>query len=136
VARKERERRAGLGKESPVIGERELETHRGSSPSSSESEEEEPPAPAPAPDRPSLTEREIRELRSKWNRIWNEQMNEARRNLAKARDDVYQCRAAGSFFFVPLAVDCNGVHERLTEAEARLKEVQANRYNWELLAPR
>ena len=47
--------------------------------------------PAPGPERPPLSEREIRELRSKWNRIWTEQMDEARRDLAAT---VSRVRAA------------------------------------------
>ena len=142
VARKERERRAKLGAEAPVIGDAELASGEGATFSvtgtpageaEGRADTDEPEGEAEAPE---LTEREIRDLRDKWYRLWRERMAAARKELDQARDDVYQCRAADSFFFVPLAVDCEGVDERLAEAEANLKEVQANRYNWELLLPR
>jgi hypothetical protein len=142
VARKERERRAKLGTEAPVIGDAELASGEGATFSVTGTSAGGPEAGADAgeaegeSDVPKLTEREIRDLREKWYRLWREQMAAARKEIDKARDDVYQCRTAESFFFVPLAVDCDGVEVRLAEAEANLKEIQANRYNWELLVPR
>ena len=62
-------------------------------------------------------------------------MRQAEEDLERARNDVYQCRSAERYFFVPLAVDCVGVDLRLASAEARLKRVKSNRYNWELLLP-
>jgi hypothetical protein len=142
VARREKERRAQLEEETPVIREAELENAEGDAFSTTGAEPSDredaagPEESAEDPDAPALTEKEIRDLRAKWYRLWRVQMDAARKELDKARDDVYQCRSAESFFFVPLAVDCNGVDERLAEAEAQLKEIQANRYNWELLLPR
>jgi hypothetical protein len=141
VARKERERRAKLGAEAPVIGDAELASGEGATfsvigTSAEGSEAGSDAGAAEKSDVPKPTEREIRDLREKWYRLWREQMAAARKELDKARDDVYQCRTAESFFFVPLAVDCDGVEERLADAEANLKEIQANRYNWELLVPR
>jgi hypothetical protein len=140
VAKNERARRARVGKESPapVIREKDLESVGGQPTSSTVVA----PTPAEAPEidtkepeerRP--TEKEIRDLREQWDRIWSEQMTEARKNLEVAKNDVYQCRSAERYFFVPLAIDCNGVDLRLAAAEARLKQIERNRYNWELLLP-
>lgn len=140
VAKNERARRARVGKgaPAPVIREGDLESVGGEPTSST--------VVVPKPDavlepetedaeesRPS--EKEIRDLREQWDRIWREQMDEAKKNVETARNDVYQCRSAERYFFVPLAIDCNGVDLRLAAAEARLKQVERNRYNWELLLP-
>ncbi len=146
VAQKERERRAQAQKEAApgsrpaVISEKELEAARGDSFSVTGAE----PAEAPREDEAAgeeakaeikLTAKEIRDLREEWTRIWQEQMSEAEADLEKAKDDVYQCRSAERYFFVPIAVDCDGVDLRLAGAEARLKKVKRNRYHWELLLP-
>jgi hypothetical protein len=62
-------------------------------------------------------------------------MSQAEQELERAKDDVYQCRSAERYFFVPIAVDCEGVDLRLAAATARLKKVKSDRYNWELLLP-
>ena len=82
-----------------------------------------------------LSPQEVRELRETWSRVWKEQLEAAERELEIAKDHVFQCRAASHYFFVPIAVDCNGVHERLAIAEYRLEEIRENQYNWELLLP-
>ncbi len=82
-----------------------------------------------------LSAQEVRELRETWSRVWKEQLEAAERELEIAKDHVFQCRAASHYFFVPIAVDCNGVHERLAIAEYRLEEIRENQYNWELLLP-
>lgn len=145
VAEKERARRAQVAKtagESEVISEEDLEGARGDSFSVSGqastapedfADEEDAANPSEASRR--LSAREIRDLREKWAEIWQGQMEQAERELERARDDVYQCRAASRYFFVPLAVDCQGVDLRLASAEARLKKVRRNRYHWELLLP-
>lgn len=148
VAKKERERRDRAGKEGQpilVISEKELEQARGESLSVSESPTEDPPSEASnsqadeealLPDAASkLTAKEISDLRVQWSRIWKEQLSQAEQELEKAKDDVYQCRSAEVYFFVPLAVDCDGVGLRLAAAEARLKTVKRNRFHWELLLP-
>ncbi len=83
----------------------------------------------------NLTANEIRDLREQWARIWQEQKTQAEQELEKAKDDVYQCRSAERYFFVPIAVDCEGVDLRLAAAESRLKTIKRNRYHWELLLP-
>jgi hypothetical protein len=146
VAEKERERRgrvAKTGGESAVISEKDLEAARGdsfsvsgqasSAPEGSAAEEDEDQSSSTRA--PELSAKEIRDLREQWARIWRGQMEQAERDLAKAEDDVYQCRSASRYFFVPLAVDCDGVDLRLAAAAARLKKVKRNRYNWELLLP-
>ncbi len=149
VAKRERDRRARVEKESepaPVIGREELEAFRGASRSvsgnqpSRETEgkgasEAAAPATDAAPGESRLTDKEARELRATWARVWRERMEQAQAELETAQDDVYQCRSASRYFFVPLAIDCDGVDERLAEAEARFREVKQNRYNWELLLP-
>jgi hypothetical protein len=140
VAKNERARRSRVAKgaPAPVIREGDLESVSGE-PSSSTVAAAQPAAdPEPEADdaeerRPS--EKEIRDLREQWDRIWREQMDEANKNLEAAKNDVYQCRSAERYFFVPMAIDCNGVDLRLAAAEARLKQVERNRYNWELLLP-
>lgn len=147
VAKKERERRAQAGKAgnpSAVISEKELEEARGDSLSVSGTEsgepaagpsEEEAAAAAEAGAGSKLTAKEIRDLRAEWARIWQEQMSQAEQELEQAEDDAYQCRSAERYFFVPVAVDCEGVDLRLAGAKARLKKVKLTRYNWELLLP-
>ena len=143
VARKEKERRARVSGEdpAPVIGERELAASPGQSLSitgrdteSSQDESSSSGSP-PADEERRLTPEEIRDLREKWARVWKTQLEGAEEEAKLARDAVYQCNKAGTFFFVPLAIDCDGVHERLAIAEYRLKEIRANQYNWELLLP-
>jgi hypothetical protein len=138
VARSERARRARVGKGAPVIRERDLESV-GGEPSSStvvtpktEADRERETEDA-VERRPS--EKEIRDLRERWDRIWRGQMDEAEKNVETARNDVYQCRSAERYFFVPLAIDCEGADLRLAAAEARLRQVERNRYRWELLLP-
>jgi hypothetical protein len=82
-----------------------------------------------------LTAKEIADLRVQWTRIWEGQMAQAEEDLTKARDDSYQCEAAERYFFVPLAIDCEGVALRLAAAEARHRKVKANRFHWEPLLP-
>jgi hypothetical protein len=147
VARKERERRAQTekaGSRPTVISEKDLEAARGDSLSvtgtepgepSSEARGESPAGGAEARPVSPLTAMEIRDLREEWARIWQEQMTQAEEDLERAKNDVYQCRSAERYFFVPIAVDCDGVDLRLAAAEARLKKVKSNRYNWELLVP-
>jgi len=147
VAKKERERRAQAGKggdRAAVISEKELEEARGDSLSVSGTASDEPSSGPPAEAaadgaeanaRSKLTAKEIRDLREEWARIWQEQMSQAEQELEQAKEDVYQCRSAERYFFVPVAVDCEGVDLRLAGAEARLKRVKSNRYHWELLLP-
>ena len=143
VAKKERERRAQAGKagnRSAVISEKELEEARGDSLSVSGTASEERSSATPDEGRAEskLTAKEIRDLREEWARIWQERMSQAEQELEQTRNDFYQCRSAERYFFVaPLAgaVDCEGVDLRLAGAEARLKKVKSNRYNWELLLP-
>jgi len=147
VARKERERRARTaneGSRTPVISEKDLEAARGDSLSVTGAASGEPASESPregeadgaeATAARGLTAKEIRDLREEWARIWQEQMSQAEEDLERAKDDVYQCRSAERYFFVPVAVDCDGVDLRLATAEARLKKVKNNRYNWELLLP-
>lgn len=145
VAAKERERRGRVAEtsaESKVISEKDLERARGDSFSvsgaaSASSEDSAEPADGENPSGASqkLSAKEIRDLREQWGRIWQGQMEQAERELEQAKDDVYQCRSASRYFFVPLAVDCEGVDLRLAGAEARLKKIKRNRYNWEQLLP-
>jgi hypothetical protein len=144
VAKKERERRAQAGQEGqpvPVISDKELREARGDSVSvtgaaaesaTAEGTDESQELPAAAY---RLTAKEIADLRVQWSRIWQEQLSQAEQELEKARDDVYQCRSADRYFFVPIAVDCEGVDLRLAAAESRLKTVKRNRFHWELLLP-
>ena len=144
VAKGERERRAQAGKDgqsTAVISDKELREARGDSVSitgaepeetSSEPEEGSEPPPEVAS---RLTAKEIADLRQQWSRIWQEQLTQAEQELEKAKDDVYQCRSADKYFFVPIAVDCEGVDLRLAAAESRLRTVKRNRFHWELLLP-
>jgi hypothetical protein len=147
VARRERERRAQADKgrvPAAVITEKDLEEAHGDTVSISGAEPEEPSS-APSEGETArdaearagrkLTAKEIRDLREQWSRIWQEQMAQAEQELEQAKDDSYQCRSAERYFFIPIAVDCEGVDLRLAGAEARLKKVRSNRYNWELLLP-
>lgn len=144
LASKERKRRAQVSDpagQGLVITEKDLKEARGDSFSIA--------GPSPSPDdfseeadaesKPSragkLSAKEVADLRVQWARIWQEQMEQAERELEQARDDVYQCRSASRYFFVPLAFDCEGVDLRLAGAQARLKKVKRNRYDWELLLP-
>ncbi len=145
VAKRERERRAEAGKDGPetaVISDKELREARGDSRidlgnGRRKSPPTEPPDEASAPPEAAanLTAKEIRDLREQWSRIWQEQKTQAEQELEKAKDDVYQCRSAERYFFVPIAVDCDGVDLRLAAAESRLKTIKRNRYHWELLLP-
>ncbi len=146
VAKKERERRAQSGKGgrgAAVISEKELKEARGDSLSVSGTASEEPssrPAAeaaggANANAGSKLTAKDIRDLREEWARIWRGQLSQAEQELEQAKNDLYQCRSAERYFFVPIAVDCEGVDLRLAGAEARLKKVKSNRYHWELLLP-
>jgi hypothetical protein len=145
VARKEKERRVQVAKPggpSAVISEKELEEARGDS--FSQSGDETPPREDavqkddegnPSGEGEGLSAKEIGELREQWTRIWQGQMEQAERELEQAKDDVYQCRSAERYFFVPIAVDCEGVDLRLAGAESRLKRIRRDRYHWELLLP-
>jgi hypothetical protein len=145
LARKERERRAAVERsERPaaVFSEKELEEARGGSLSIAESSVVRATAPtAEAAASGSwdadgrLSAKEAAALRQEWSRIWEEQTREAEADLERAKEDRYQCRSAERYFFVPIAVDCEGVDLRVANAEARLKKVKRNRYNWELLLP-
>jgi hypothetical protein len=144
VAKNERERRAGLAEKAPasVISNEELAASRGESfsvtgsdaPTGEAAATEESLDDETASDR-SPTDKEIRNLRERWQGIWRARMDQAERELESAASDRYQCRAATPYFFVPLAIDCDGVEDRVVEAEARLKEVGLTRYRWELLLP-
>jgi hypothetical protein len=143
LARNEKDRRAKVGKAGEpavVISEKDLEEARGGALSvsgtrvsdrSSDSAEE----PLPESARNGLTAKQAAELRSEWARIWEEQMRQAAQDLERATEDRYQCRSAERYFFVPIAVDCDGVDLRVANAEARLRKVKRSRYNWELLIP-
>jgi hypothetical protein len=136
VAKRERERRAEVGESGKTLSNKDLEQARGESVSISG----QAAPPRESPDLPgegerSLTAKEIADLRVQWTRIWEGQMAQAEQELAKARDDRYQCEAAERYFFVPLAIDCEGVELRLSAAEARYRKVKANRFHWELLLP-
>jgi hypothetical protein len=144
LAKKERERRASAGKNAPptaVISNKELSEARGDSVSITGAERAETPEEpeeesGPPPEVASrLTAKEIADLRQQWTRIWQEQLTQAEQELEKAKDDVYQCRSADKYFFVPIAVDCEGVDLRLAAAESRLRTVKRNRFHWELLLP-
>ena len=143
IARKERERRAQSQGTGAVITEKELEEARGDGVSVSGKPSEETPSEASEEPgdvegetgRRRLTAKEVRDLRQEWARIWEERMRQAEAELEKAKDDLYQCRSADRYVFVPLAIDCEGVDLRLARAEAQLKEVRATRYEWELLLP-
>jgi hypothetical protein len=149
VAKRERERRAEVGESGRALSNKDLEEARGESdprsgtspalglkaPSGSPAAPpKETPEPAEVVER-SLTAKEIADLRVQWTRIWEGQMAQAEQDLKKARDDSYQCEAAERYFFVPLAIDCEGVALRLAAAEARHRKVKANRFHWELLLP-
>ncbi|HEY7817051.1 MAG TPA: hypothetical protein VIG29_02450, partial [Vicinamibacteria bacterium] len=113
VAKRERERRAQAAKDGPpatVISDKELREARGDSVSITgtepeealpETEEEAGPPPEVAS---RLTAKEIADLRQQWSRIWQDQLTQAEQELEKAKDDVYQCRSAENYFFVPIAV--------------------------------
>ncbi len=143
LARKEKERRAEVGKAGEgaiVISEKDLEAARGGSLSISGTPREDRSAESAEElplegDGKNLTAKEAGELRSEWARIWEEQMRQAEQDLERAKEDRYQCRAAERYFFVPIAVDCDGVDLRVANAEARLKKVKRNRYNWKVLLP-
>jgi hypothetical protein len=145
IAKKERERRAQAGKDGPetaVISDKELREARrdsvsitGTAPEDAPAEPQDEAAAPPPEAADRLTAKEIADLRARWSRIWQEQLTQAEQELEKAKDDVYQCRSAERYFFVPIAVDCNGVDLRLAAAESRLKTVKRNRFHWELLLP-
>ena len=150
VARKERQRRAESASNTDVavIREQELEASEGeglsvtgrsvaavSAVSGGSAEAKVDTSRRGRPVSKRLSPQEVRELRETWSRVWKEQLEAAERELEIAKDHVFQCRAASHYFFVPIAVDCNGVHERLAIAEYRLEEIRENQYNWELLLP-
>ena len=147
IAEKERERREQTKSESaPVVGDRELArargdglsvTGKGVEPASmgSEGSDLEDPVDLDVPEVIELSPREVKELRETWNRVWKARLEVAQEQRDVAADAVYQCQKAGVFFFVPLGIDCEGVRERLAIAEYRVKEIRANRFNWELLLP-
>jgi hypothetical protein len=145
VAKKEKDRRARTVEAdelpAPVIGNKELENARGDGLSVMGSPEKGKTPSASSDDEPDptvsrehgLTEKEIRDLRETWARIWPERLAAAEKELELASDAVYQCSSAAHYVFVPLAVDCNGVFKRRAIAEYRLGEARQNRYHWELL---
>ncbi len=145
VAKKERERRAQLAdsEEKRVIGNRELTEAEGGSLSvmGRAGSPGEPPDEATEDEEGSdeisqaLSLTEVRELRSAWNKIWLRQLEAAERELATAKDALFQCQSASHYVYVPLAVDCEGVHERVAIAEWHLGRVRDDRYNWKLLLP-
>jgi hypothetical protein len=137
VAKRERERRAEMGESGKTLSNKDLEEARGDSVSISGSPAAPPKETSEPPEEReiSLTAKEIADLRVQWTEIWEGQMAQAEQDLAKARDDSYQCEAADKYFFVPLAIDCEGVELRRAAAEARYRKVKANRFHWELLLP-
>lgn len=148
VAEKERDRRAHIdkrGESARVIGNEDLEASGDLYRSATRQERDDDAGPRSvvpaqtATERPqeqsSLTDKQARELRETWTRVWQARMAQARSELEVARSDAYQCQAASHYFFVPLAIDCDGVAARLAEAEGRLREVKRQRYHWRLLLP-
>jgi hypothetical protein len=155
-AEKEKARRArsGGGEVSavPVIGDEQLSTARGDSLSVTGTEASPESAAEPSDDGDSssesatdsdnakaeqrgLSEKEIRDYRQTWARVWAERVDAAELEVELAREAVYQCQSAAHYVYVPLAIDCNGVFERRAIAEYRLNEIRQNRFNWELLLP-
>ena len=145
VAKKERERRSQLAdsEEKDVIGNRELAEAeggslsimgRGRSPGETPDEATEDEEGSDESSQ-ALSATEVRELRSAWNRIWLRQLEAAERELDTAKDALFQCQSASHYVYVPLAVDCEGVYERVAIAEWNLRRVRDDRYNWELLLP-
>ena len=145
VAKKERERRAQLtvsdGKR--VIGNRELtETNGGSlsvvgsgrSPDESSDEstvnDEESDKRSQA-----VSPVEVKELRAAWNKSWRRQLEAAEREVVTVKDALFQCQSAARYVYVPIAVDCERVYERVAIAEWKLRQVEKDRYNWELILP-
>ena len=141
VAKKERERRSKIARDGPVrsVGNRELSDASGDvsvmGRAASEPSTKEVTADGRDAERTELTEKEVRELREKWARVWAEQVRLAEEELELAKDAVYQCESASHYVWVPLGIDCNGVYERRALAQYRLDELRDNRYNWELLLP-
>jgi hypothetical protein len=148
VAQKERDRRARIeerGESAPVIGGEDLEARRSATGAEPEGEPEQAgrngadaaqtPAREPSEGRGRLSDKQARELRETWARVWQQRMEQARTELETAQNDAYQCRSASRYFFVPLAIDCEGVELRLAEVQARLREVKQQRYDWQLLLP-
>jgi hypothetical protein len=154
VAKKERDRRARIQQSAgtaPVFGGEELAAVGGSDRSATGGERKSARegasdtrprnegsvahAAASLEDADRLTDKQARELRETWARVWQDRMDQARTELDEARNDSYQCQAASPFFYVPLGIDCDGVDLRLAEAEARHREVEQQRYNWRLLLP-
>lgn len=137
VARKERARRQELGASSPparVIREGELveASGQGLSVTGVEAASETLlPEGESVVASPSMRGADHRERREEWDRLWRLQVAAAERELESAKDAAFQCEAASRYFWVPLAIDCNGVDERLADAEARLKEIRRNRYRWD-----
>ena len=146
VAEREKARRARVraeGAPSKIVDEEALTRARGESlsvtgkesPARAEKEERGEAVEPEGDEATRLTPEEVRELREQWSRVWRSRLEAAERERDIAADHVFQCQKAATFFFVPLGIDCNGVRERLAIAEYRLKEIRANRYNWELLLP-
>lgn len=145
VAKKEKERRERKPDDEsvPVIDDEALVRSRGerfsvtegvSSPSTIGKEQSAVSGDIESDER-VLTETEVREYRETWARVWPQRLAAAKQELELAEDAVFQCQSAAHFFFVPLAIDCEGVYERRAIAEYRLREVRRNRFNWELLLP-
>lgn len=147
VAEREKARRAqSKGDPIPVIGDEELLESRGAGlsivgletsaePDEAPSDESTDSAEDDVLENRSLSEKEVREYRETWARVWAERLEAAERELELAEEAVFQCQSAAHYVYVPLAVDCNGVYERRAIADYRLEEIRQNRYNWELLLP-
>lgn len=146
VAAKEKARRAqtGGGETVPVIDDERLSQARGDGLSltgarASQADSDEPSDAAESDDAEAtehgLSEKEIRDYRQTWARVWAARLAAAEQEVELAGEAVYQCQSAAHYVFVPLAIDCNGVYERRAIAEYRLKEIRQNRFNWELLVP-
>ena len=143
VAKKERERRSQLtvSEKKRVIGNRELAEIKGGSLSvvwRSRSPDESPDEPTENEEESdkssqAISSVELKELRTAWNKIWLSQLEAAERELATAKDMLFQCESAASYVYVPIAFDCEGVYQRVAIAAWKLREVKKDRYNWELL---
>ena len=146
VAKKERERRAQLtvSEEKRVIGNRELTETKGGSLSvvgrgrSPDESPEEPAESEEGSDKSSqaVSPTELKELRAAWNKIWLRQLEAAGRELARAKDALFQCQSAAHYAYVRIAADCERVDERVAIAEWKLRQVKKDRYNWELILPK
>lgn len=85
--------------------------------------------------RAGLSADEVRYYREAWNRVWAKQLAAAEKELERARYESGQCQAAAHYVFVPIAIDCHGVRERLAVARFQVEHLRRNRFNWELLLP-